>query len=76
MTLAMLEVHATLITMIAVLVLVITEVLDPNLQIREGGAEGPPLDPPRRGTQLQTHIKFCCTQQCTYNPRKVFSSDF
>ena len=37
-TLAMLEVHATLITMIAVLLLVITVVVDPNLQIRGGGA--------------------------------------
>ena len=83
-TVAMLEVHAPLITMIAVLLLVITAVADPDLQIRGwgavskkkvrpfephfglkirwGAAPPPPpeaaLDPPLRGTQLQTHIKF------------------
>ena len=58
----MLEVHATLIRMIAVLLLVITEVVH---WIRHGAV-----------LNYKLTLSFCCTQQCRYNLRKVFSSDF
>ena len=78
-TLAMLEVHATLIRMIAVLLLVITAVVDLNVQIEVGGGGGSSgLHWIRHGGLLnyKLTLSFCCTQQCTYNLRKVFSSDF
>ena len=101
-TVAMLEVHAPLITMIAVLLLVITAVADPDLQIRGWGAVskknvrpfephfglkirwGAAPPPPRKlhwirhcaVLNYKRTLSFCCTQQCTYNLLKVFSSDF